>query len=280
MSLTKTKTMIPSIRGLPATRRGAIVLALACAVTAALVLVVALGQYRKHLTVTARQDTVLVATATIQKGTSGDAIAAQQLYRATPVTAQSLAAGAITDASRLQGQVTTQDILPGQQLTIGDFAPVQSGVLGQLAANQRAVSVALDPAHGLSGLVEPGDRVDVYGDFNVQNVNGTSANGVSAGSGGGAPVVRLLIPDALVVKTSDSGGSGGLGGGGGGSGSGTVSLAINATQVGALTFAAENGKLWLALRPGNATTPSQGLTTLSSEVFGTQSGSKPSGSGG
>jgi pilus assembly protein CpaB len=279
MSPTKTKTMIPSIRGLPATRRGAIVLALACAVTAALVLVVALGQYRKHLTVATRQDTVLVAISTIQKGTSGDAIAAQQLYRATPVTAQSLAAGAITDASRLQGQVTTQDILPGQQLTIGDFAPVQSGVVGQLSANQRAVSIALDPAHGLSGLVEPGDRVDVYGDFNVQNVNGTSANGVSSGSGGGAPVVRLLIPDALVVKTSDSGGGGGLGGGGG-SGSGTVSLAINATQVGALTFAAENGKVWLALRPGNATTPSQGLTTLSSEVFGTQSGSKPSGSGG
>lgn len=257
MQLMQNRPTIPRLRGLPASRRGAVILASSCALAAALILVVALNQYRKQVSTAGRQETVLVATGDIQKGTSGELIAAQQLYRVTPVLAQHLAPGAIVDAGTLRGEVATQDILAGEQLTTADFAPGSSDVVGQLTPDQRAVSVPVDTAHGLIGLLSVGDRVDVYGDF---------TSGASASTGGNSAVDKLLIPNALVLKIPEA--NGGLGG----NNSDTVSLAVEANQVGPLTFAVENGKVWLALRPGNASTPSQALTTLSSELNSSQVG--------
>ena len=76
-------------------------------------------------------------------------------------------------------------------------------------------------------------------------------------------MVKLLIPNALVLKTPSA--TSAVGGGG----SGTVVLAVNTSQVGTLAFTAENGKVWLALRPGGGSNPSQSLTTYNSVVFGT-----------
>lgn len=253
MELTSKKFNVPRVRGLPASRRGAVALAVGCAFAAAVILLIALSQYKQSVSLANRQETVLVATGTIQKGTSGDLIAQQKLYKPTPVLVKNLAAGALANAAALQGEVAVQNILPGQQLTTADFATSTSGVVGQLAPGQRALSIALDAEHGLVGEVEPGDHVDVYGDF----------GGGGSSSGGGA-VVKLLIPNALVLKTPAV--SSGVGGG---ASSGTIVLAVNNNQVGTLTFAAENGKVWLALRPGAAKNPTPSLTTFNSVVFGT-----------
>ena len=254
MELTPKKFNIPRVRGLPASRRGAVALAAACAFAAGVILLVALSQYKSSVSLADKQETVLVATGTIQKGTSGSLIAQERLYKPTPVLVKNLAAGALTNAAALRGEVAVQDILPGQQLTAADFAANTSGVVGQLTPNQRALSVQLDPQHGLVGELQPGDHVDVYGDFGG-NAGSTSSSGA---------VVKLIIPDALVLRTP--GASSGVSSGGQ---SGTVVLAINNSQVGTLAYAAENGKVWLALRPGKASAPSQGLTTFNSVVFGT-----------
>jgi Flp pilus assembly protein CpaB len=255
VELSNKKFNVPKVRGLPSSRRAAVAMAVACALAAGVILLVALSQYKQSVSAANKQESVLVATGTIQKGTSGSLIAQQQLYKPTPILAKNLATGALTNAAALQGEVAVQDILPGQQLTMSDFATSDSGVVGQLSPGQRALSVALDPQHGLVGEVAPGDHVDVYGDF------GGSSTG--SGSGSGA-VVKLLIPNALVLKvpTANSGVSGG-------GQSGTVVLAVNDNQVGRLAYTAENGKVWLALRPGDAKAPSGGLTTYNSVVFGT-----------
>jgi pilus assembly protein CpaB len=259
VELTSKKLKVPRVRGLPATRRGAVILAITCAGAAAVILLVALSQYRQSVSVANRQDTVLVATGTIQKGTSAAVIASEQLYKPTPVLAKNLPTGAIVNAASLAGQVAVQNILPGQQLTAADFAASSSGVAGQLTPSQRALSVQLDPEHGLVGELQPGDHVDVYGDFNTaQGGNGSSPAAAAA------TVVKLLIPNVLVLKVP--GASGGIGGGGT---TGTVVLAVDDSQVGTLAYAAENGKVWLALRPGNASASSQRLTTLNSIVFDT-----------
>lgn len=254
MELTSKKFNIPRVRGLPASRRGAVILAVTCAVAAGIILLLALSQYKQSVSLANKQETVLVATNTIQRGTSADLVAQQRLYKPTPILVKNLAAGAITNAAALHGQVALQNILPGQQLTASDFGAAGSGLVGQLARTQRAVSVSLDEQHGLVGELQPGDRVDVYGDF--------SSNG-NATSGSNGSVVKLLIPNALVLKTPTI--STGVGGG---TENGTVVLAVNSNQVGALTFTAENGKVWLVLRPGAASTPGQGLTTYNSVVFG------------
>lgn len=256
MEFTSKKFNIPRVRGLPSSRRGAIVLAAACAVAAGLVVLVALNNYRQSVSLANKEETVLVATGAIQKGTSGDLIAQERLYKPTPVLSKDVAAGAITNAAALQGDVAAQQILPGQQLTANDFTIATGSVVGQLTRAQRAVAVALDPEHGLVGEVEPGDRVDVYADF------GGSAN-PSGGNGGSGAVVKLLIPDALVLKTPTA--TGGVTGGT----TGTVLLAVSDNQVGALAYAAENGKVWLALRPGAAASATSALTTFNSVVFGT-----------
>jgi Flp pilus assembly protein CpaB len=231
-----------------------VALAVGCALAAGIILLIALSQYRQSVSAANKDVSVLVSTGSIQKGTSGDLIAAQRLYKPTPILAKNLSTGALTNAAALSGEVAVQNILPGQQLTAADFAVSTSGVVGQLEPGQRALSVALDSEHGLVGEVEPGDHVDVYGAFSGGGGSGTS----------GGTVVKLLIPNALVLKVPGS--SSGVGGGGQ---AGTVVLAVNNSQVGTLAFAAEDGKVWLALRPGGASNPSQTLTTYNSVVFGT-----------
>jgi pilus assembly protein CpaB len=253
VELTSKKLKVPRVKGLPASRRGAIALALACAVAATVILLVALSQYKQSVSVANKDETVLVATSTIQKGTSADVIGREQLYRPTPILVKNLAVGAVTNAAALQGQVAVQDILPGQQLTAGDFAPSANSVVGELTPGQRAVGLTVDAQHGLAGVIEPGDHVDVYGSYAPQN---------------GPPVVKLLYTNALVIKVPAA--ASGLGGG---NGAGTVVVAVNDKQVGATDFTADNGKVWLALRPGQATTVPQGLTTFDSILVG--SGGKP-----
>jgi pilus assembly protein CpaB len=259
VELSGKKFNIPRVSGLPSSRRGAVLLAVACAVAAGVIVLVALSNYRQSVSLANKQETVLVATGTIQKGTSGDLIAQEQLYKPTPVLSKDIASGAITNAAALQGEVALQQILPGQQLTAADFAAANGSLVGQLSRSQRAISLALDAQHGLVGELQPGDSVDVYGDF--------SGSGSGSGSGGSGAVVKLLVPDALVLKTPAQ--SGALTGGV----TGTVVLAVSDNQVGALAYAAENGKVWLALRPGAAASSSSGLTTFNSVLFGT--GGKP-----
>lgn len=252
MPITRKRPTVPHLRGLPATRHGAIALALLCAVVAAGILLVAIGQYKSSVQTTTQQDSVLVATGPIQKGTSGEVIATQPLVRSTPILAKSLAPGAITTASALIGRVAAQDILPGQQLTYADFTTSQSlGAETQLAPNQRAVAVTLDAQHGLGGVLQAGDRVDIYGDY-------------ADPAAPGGHLVRLLDADVLVLRSTTSSAAGGALGGGSASSSGTgpLLLAANSNDVGPITFTSDTNTMWLVLRPANATAPKPYVTTL------------------
>jgi Flp pilus assembly protein CpaB len=258
VDITRKRSTVPKLRGLPASRRGALVLALACAVAAAIILVVAIGNYRKNLVTSNKQDTVLVATAAIQKGTPATVIVDRTLFRPTPVLQHHVSAGAITDAAALQGKYALRDILPGQQLTLADFAST-GGVLAQLTPNQRAISISLDASHGITDVLQAGDRVDVYGGYSVQLKGDSQTH----------PIVRLLVSAALVLKGPGTGAGGGLSGSGG-SGTANVVLAIDSQQVGTLAFTSDNGKVWLALRPANATAPAPDVTTINTILTGTR----------
>ena len=79
MELTGNRYARGDWRKLLATRRGTILVAAVCAAIAAGILVFAMQRYRHHVVAENNPETVFVANALIQKGTSGDAIAAQQL---------------------------------------------------------------------------------------------------------------------------------------------------------------------------------------------------------
>lgn len=258
MKLSQKRMARPSLGGMLATRQGALILAVLCAAVAAGVLLLALSSYKKSVQTTVKQATVLVATGEIQKGTSGDTVATEKLYKSTPIVATQLQPGAISDASQLLGQVTSTDVLPGAQLTSADFT-TSLGVGALLTPNQRAISIPSDQVHSDLAVLNPGDRVDLYSEFKSNN---------------GQSQMFLLAPDVLVLKTPTSALAGAAGsapssaGSGGSSGSGaapastTIVLAMNSALVSDTALTADNGTLWMALRPAKATTPIGGINTI------------------
>jgi Flp pilus assembly protein CpaB len=245
----------PSLGGLLATRRGALVLALLCVLVATGIFVFAIGKY-KHAAVasgTAKQDTVLVAASVIQKGTAGDLIASQRLYKVTPILASQVAAGAIVNAASLNGKVASSNILTGQQLTSADFSvPSVSDIAAELTPTERGVSVTLDPAHG-TGVLQAGDHVDVYGS-------------VAVGSGS---VVSLLVPDAVVLKAPST-----VGSASGGS-TGAVLLGVSMTLSPRIMWVFDYGKVWLELRGPNATNAAPTMTGERQVLLGNRLGTTP-----
>jgi Flp pilus assembly protein CpaB len=251
MEFTPRKPAAPDVRGFFNSRQAALAAAFACALVAAGIFVYAINHYRHSATSADAQSTVYVAKNLIQKGTAGNAVAGQGLATSTGILQKQVTAGAIADTTVIRGKVAVRDILPGEQLTLADFA-VGSGVAASLAPNQRAMSVSLDQSHGLLGVAQAGDHVDVYGGFNVDQ--GSKPR----------PVMRLLIPNVQVLQAA--GGSGGIGGGGGQSAS--VVLAVNDAQAGMVAFAADNGKIWLVLRPGSGSTTPPTFNDLGSVLLG------------
>jgi pilus assembly protein CpaB len=244
MQLVRKRPGVPSFRGILSPRQATIAVALLSAVLATVLIMFALGRYRQDVKTGVQQQTVLVATGLIPKGTSASVIGTQQLYKPLPVLAGRVTGGALTDASVLQGKVAVSDILPGQQLLASDFE-ASTGITSQLAPGQRAVAVTLDAAHGLGGLVAAGDHVDVYGAFSYQNT----------------PVVSLLVPNALVLRAQ--------GGAAPSASNPSLVLAVSNAQAPQVAYAADNGKIWAVLRPPAATGRSAPAVTLNSILFGT-----------
>jgi Flp pilus assembly protein CpaB len=237
----------PSVGGLLATRQGSLTLAVLCAICAAGILMFALGRYKSNLKTTVQQATALVATGEIKKGTPGTTVASQNLYKVTPVAATQLAPGAITNAAQLSGETAQADILPGQQLVAGDFSSVV-GITGVLQPNQRAVAVTVDEVHGITDALQAGDHVDVYVDIGSN----------SSASGGGGAAVILLEPDVLVLKPAGApvhiGGTAIVGA--------SMLLAVDSDKVAEFTWANDNAKFYLTLRPTNSgKTPGAAITS-------------------
>lgn len=238
---------------LMATRKGTILVATVCAVAAAAIIIYALNRYRQNINNGNTPQTVLVASSVIQKGTAGTTIAAEQLFRPATIVAKQASPGAIVDTAALTGKVAVTTIYPGQQLTAADFAAT-GGITTTLGADQRAVSVPLGSASGLVGNLAAGDYVDVYVGF-----TGNSAGRVT-------PVLRLLTSDIRVLQAPSSASSAISSSGGA---QANVVLAVNQNVAPQLMFASQNGTLWLALRPGNASNPNPNeVVTLSSILLG------------
>lgn len=238
MKLSQKRLARPSVGGLLATRQGSLAVALLCAACAAGILMFALGRYKSNLrtqSVAPTETTVLVATGEIQKGTSGDAIAADKLYKPTTMALSQVTPGAMTDASQLSSEVAGATILPGQQLTTTDFV-AGAGVAGVLAPKQRAISVSLDSVHADTDVLQAGDRVDIYD---------TTYKGVV-----------LLEPDALVLQAPGvpTRVAGQLVTGG------SLVLVADTAVVPEIDYANDHDKLYLALRGSNAAPASGGLT--------------------
>lgn len=225
-----------AVRRLLATRRGTLALAGLCSLVAAAVLMAFLTRYRDSLAADAKPTPVLVAKALIEKGTSGDLLAEERLFESVERAARDVKEGAIADPALIAGKVTAADIYPGQQITAESFTAAPTTVLPKLSGDQRAIAVPIDHAHGLVGQVESGDHVDVLASYGSSN----EATGQSQG------IVKTVLQDALVLRA----GAQPIEGGNEGK-EAEKSIVLRATDREAVMLAhvADNGKVWVVLRP-------------------------------
>lgn len=106
--------------------------------------------------------TVLVAAKPIA---SGALLRAEDMAPRQLATARAPAGAFVGEAARTEliGAVATRDFAPGEVLNGGGLVrPSERGFLAAtLSPGYRAVTIAIDTAQSASGLVLPGDRVDV-----------------------------------------------------------------------------------------------------------------------
>ena len=140
-------------------------------------------------------------------------------------------------------------LLPGEPVTAAWLvAPGTRGILAAVTApGMRAAAVALSQAASVSGLVEPGDRVDV---ILTQTVGERRAATTVLHD------VRVVAVDEALAGTGRDGGDGG-----------TVSLELTPRQSEILALAGEMGKVSLSLRALSAGADrAPGATVFDSDI--------------
>jgi Flp pilus assembly protein CpaB len=243
MEVTQRRPVGGDWQGWSSTRRGTLAIAALATLIAAGILVFAMNRYRQSVNATSKQVPVLVATRFIEKGTAGSAIGVGNDFKIVRLSEKQLQVGALANAAALRGEVAAQDIYPNQQLAASDF--VSGGLFySKLQGDLRAVSVPVDTSHGLVGNIQTGDRADVYVSFPE--------------SSKGPAFLRLVAPNAFVLDAGRAAGGLNITVPGVGSGStSNVVLEVNAHQAAELAFSADNGKVWLVLRPAHGTSPNK-----------------------
>jgi pilus assembly protein CpaB len=245
------------------TRGGTIAVSILAAVLAAIILVLYLNRYRASVRSAGTPVTVLVAKGVIEKGTSGQVVATQDLYRTSTLSKSEVADGAITDPDALKGKVAGADIFPGEQLTTAKFSGSDTGSLAnRITEEQRVLTVPVDGAHGMIGQVQTGDHIDIYAGFNVRRL---SADGRPEPGVAERAVLRLIAEDVLVLNAPEGGSGGGISGGG----KARLTLRVSDQDAAKLAFTADNGIVWAVLRPrANAAPASPNIVSVETVLFG------------
>jgi Flp pilus assembly protein CpaB len=216
------------------TRRGSITTAIVAAILAGIILFAFVSNYNSSSGPSVVNTPVFVSSGYIPKGTPVSVLASGSLISRTTVPSTHVVSGAIQDPSAIKGEVAAEPIYPGQQLTAADFTTADVTITSQLTGTERAIAIPVDQAHGMIGFVQAGDRVDVLND----------GGGGAAGKGG----VAVLGTNVLVLNAPGGSSGGGIGGGGGSS-NGNLVLQVTPKQSLAFAYAADNGKIWITLRP-------------------------------
>ena len=146
--------------------------------------------------------------------------------------------GAVDDPNAVKGYIALISIPAGSTITETKVGkPAEVGLTVQLKPGMRAVSIPVDKVKAVSGLLEPGDHVDVIAA--VPRVPGKQPDAVTIIRG--AIVLALNQHMETAGATPDPDADNLV----------TVTLAVTPAQANLLTMADLNTTLRLALRPAN-----------------------------
>lgn len=143
---------------------------------------------------------VLVAAAPIAKGTPADQAIATELVTIDQRRRADLPTNYVTRQAEIAGQVASVDLGGGEVITPMMFVAdnALSGSYGTtLDKGNVAITISVDEASGVAGLIQPGDSVNIFAAAK------TTAEGVDASSLGGGEGGGWLLPVPYVAAFQD-----------------------------------------------------------------------------
>jgi pilus assembly protein CpaB len=146
----------------------AVVVAIALAVVASAVADIGLHSAQKNAQKNAALTSVYVLKGAVPRNESVSAAYLQGLITSTRLPLQFVPAGAVTDLSQIRNHEAEYNLPAGQVVVDAMFVSPKAGT--SLAAQtvpkgDVAVSVSVDQVHGVAGLIQPGDKVDILVDL-------------------------------------------------------------------------------------------------------------------
>jgi Flp pilus assembly protein CpaB len=209
-----------------------IVTASALGVLAIVLVMMYVSRVRNDEDVGKKLVSVLIAGRDIPEGTPGSALQSGALVKKR-VPRKVVVPGWISAPSQVNSEVTTQDILAGEQVSTRKFSSLAAtGVRSKIHGYGRVVQLAGDRNQVLDGTLNPGDRVDVLGAWKPIGCD--------------CRVSGVVVRDALVLATATD-----LPSRDSSSGDDKASVQLRLTDLEAtVVFLLEkHGAWWLALRP-------------------------------
>ena len=164
-----------------------IVVALVLAGIAAVLAARYVNSARTEVASDSRPVEVLVAQEDIPRGMAAEELISKKMIALEEVPQRFVAAGAISTARAIEGQVLSAPLTKGEQVTSARFElPAAAGLAFSVPKDQVAIAIPVDAVRGISQLVRPGDRVTVFATF-------------EPGPNGTEDLTKMLLKEAKVV---------------------------------------------------------------------------------
>lgn len=196
--------------------------------------------------------TVIQVVQPVPEGTPVEGLA--DLVVPTEVPAKAVAAGALSSLDEVDGQVTTTDLQPGEQLLATRFADPETFADSRppdVPENMQQVSVLLEPRRVLGGYLEPGSTVGVFMSMTDPAETRMILNKalVTRVQGG----VALPQPQAEVASDDEPAPEGADPAAAPPPAEGVmVTLVVELDGAEDLVFGSEHGTIWLSVQPDEA----------------------------
>lgn len=161
---------------------------------------------------------VFVVSKDIEKNLGGDEALATGLIKSDAIPQKFRPGSALTDRNVVKGKVALTRLSAGQVVVEGMFVDprvAQVTAAKRIPAGQVAVTISVDPVHGVAGLIVPGDRVNImsldatgnqrtlYQNVDVLFIGATAApdpGSVQVVTNPGSGLITLAVPQEAAQK--------------------------------------------------------------------------------
>lgn len=177
----------------------------------------------------------VVATANIPAGTTGQQMVSSKLVALELVPTKSYSPNDLSSLQALSDEVLNAPVQKGQTVTSAELTASTSSI--SVPQGLDAMTVTITGAESLSGYLQPGDHVDIYGNITKVSTNSTVTATLPV------PCTELAMADIQVLDVSSTSPSlAGTKGNGGRTipASETLLLALTSAQSRTLSFLSEN----------------------------------------